>query len=54
LLACQGLAKVSEEFNFLKEIKSELNSFKSDNDVGRAAVESQDPDVWGPPPPKNE
>mmetsp|Transcript_11962 Transcript_11962/g.30751 ORF Transcript_11962/g.30751 Transcript_11962/m.30751 type:complete len:487 (-) Transcript_11962:69-1529(-) len=48
-----ALNKVTEEYNFLRDIKNELRSFKADKPTPAAEAPS-DPDVWGPPPPKPE
>eukprot|EP00040_Diaphanoeca_grandis_P021099 m.112354 g.112354 ORF g.112354 m.112354 type:complete len:510 (+) comp28188_c0_seq2:139-1668(+) len=47
-----ALAKITEEYNYLKEIKAELNHFKSDQPLRSVQNTQEDPDVWGAPPPK--
>eukprot|EP00038_Savillea_parva_P019893 m.29531 g.29531 ORF g.29531 m.29531 type:complete len:516 (+) comp4603_c0_seq1:32-1579(+) len=49
----EGLSKVTEEYSFLKDIKNELNSFRTEKPTPTETA-SSDPDVWGPPPPKQE
>lgn len=48
----EALAKISEEYNYIKDIKQELNQFKTEQPLKSVQNTQSDPDVWGPPPPK--
>jgi len=48
-----ALSKINAEYTYLKDIKNELASFKSEKPAVAVAPPA-DPDVWGPPPPKQE
>lgn len=48
-----ALSKVTEEYQYLKDIKAELNHFK-DQPLKAVDNTQSDPDVWGPPPPKDD
>lgn len=50
----QAVEQVGEEFEYLKTIKTELNGFMAPPPKPEAADAPEDPDVWGPPPPRSE
>eukprot|EP01147_Barroeca_monosierra_P004756 gene4757-6838_t len=43
--------QVTEEYNAIKAINSELNLFKSEAKPQKPSTPQADPDVWAPPPP---
>ena len=47
-LVSQALSKVTEEYQYLKDIKAELNHFK-DQPLKEVDNTQSDPDVWGTP-----